>query len=76
MVLGQEREGFFISSLCEKPSGRLRDEPHEENDQDTGKALANKWNAPLVVIVDVVCSISNSRSRDAASKPTAIIETY
>lgn len=76
VILGKEGCGLFFSSLSDEPSGRLRDEPHGKYDTDTCKALADERNAPLVIGVDLIRAVGNSRSGNGTSKPTAVVETY
>lgn len=75
VILNQESKGFIVATLGEEPTGRLWDEPHEEDDEDTGEALQDEGNTPLVVVADMVCSVSNRSSGDTASEPTTVIET-
>lgn len=74
VVFDQESACFFLAALCKQPTGRLGNEPHEENDHDTSKALADKWNAPLIVIAYKVRTVGNRSSGDTTTEPTAVIK--
>lgn len=74
VILDQESVCFFLAALCKQPTGRLGDKPHEENDQDTSKALADEWNAPLIVITYKIRTVGNPGSGDTTTEPTAVIK--
>ena len=75
MELSQERRGLFLPALCQKPTGRLGDEPDKANDEDAGEALADERDTPLVVVANIVGSVGDGCGGDTASKPAAVIET-
>lgn len=75
VVLCQESYSLLLSALGKEPTRRLGDKPDKEDDHDTGEALEDEGNAPLVVRVDVVGTVGNSSGGNTATKPTAVVET-
>lgn len=73
--LDQEGNGLLLAALGEEPTGRLGNEPHSENDDNTGKALADEGNAPLPVGAHEVGAVGDQSGGNAASEPTAVVET-
>ncbi|CAG8643614.1 2892_t:CDS:2 [Acaulospora colombiana] len=56
VVLGQEGAGLSITTVGEKPAGRLRKEPDGEDDDTSGDALEDQRKTPLHVILDLLGS--------------------
>lgn len=76
VILNQERDSFLVPALGHQPSRRLGDEPNGENNDQTGEALADEWNTPLVVVADKVGSVCDRSCGNRTTIPTAVVETY
>jgi hypothetical protein len=76
VILHQKRDCLLVPTLGHEPSRRLGDEPNGDNNDHTGKALADKWNTPLVVVADKVGSVCDRSCGNGAAKPATVVETY
>jgi len=75
MVLDEKGDSFLLATLSKEPTRRFGNKPDEDNDQNTSEALKDERNSPLVVVADIVCSVSNRSGGNTASKPTTVVET-
>lgn len=75
MIFDQESDSLFVTAVGHEPTRGLRNKPNRYNDNDTGKALADERNAPLVVAVDLFATKCDHSSGNGATIPTTVVET-
>jgi hypothetical protein len=76
VILGQESNSLFVTSLGHEPTRRLGDKPYGANNNEASEALADEGNSPLVIVADKVATVCDSGGGNGTTKPTTVVETY